>query len=77
MLYHLLEPIVGAGGGVYAHNLHLVKLVQAIEPTDILSVGAGLTPETGGVGGDAHWQFTFLQYGIAVDIGEGNLGCGH
>ena len=47
---HLLERCVGVLRPIDADDLHLVELVQAVEPTHILAVRTGFAAETGGVG---------------------------
>ena len=68
---HAVEPFVGAIGVFHDHHFHLVKLVQAIQTTDIFAVGTRFPSETRRVGGVPLGQILFLEDVAPVKIGHG------
>ena len=60
-------------GVLDANQLHLVKLVQAVEPPHVLAVAPRLATEAGGVGAHANRQALLLDDLVAEDIGHRHL----
>ena len=72
---HLVQGSIAILGLFNAHNLHLVKLVQAVKAPHVLAVTAGFAAEAGGVGGELLGELIGPKDHVAVDIGHGHL-CG-
>ena len=72
-----LQLLVGGFRRGEFHQLHLVELVLADQPPDILTVGAGLGAEAGGVGGVVDGQAFSAEDFAPVDVGHRHLGGGH
>ncbi len=70
MVEHLMPGSVRMLRRIDAHNLDLVELVQAVESAHVLTVAAGLTTETGGVGATLDRQVLLVENLVAEDVGH-------
>ena len=58
-------------------QLDLVKLMEAVEPADILAIAAGFAPETRSIGAAADRQRSLIEDLVTKEVGERCLGGGH
>ena len=60
---------------VDAYNLYLVKLMQTVQTTNILTVAASLAAETSRVSATLDRQIFLVEYLVAEDVCYWHLGC--
>jgi len=71
---HLVQALVRVTWLVDAYNLYLVKLVQAVQATNVLAVATSLTTEAGRVSAALDREVLLVEDNIAEDVGYRNLG---
>ena len=75
MSEHLVKTLVRVLRRVDANDLYLVELMQAVQATNILAIGASLTTEASRISATLDRQILFVENLIAEDIGHRNLCC--
>ena len=74
MRNHVVQSRVGVLRLLYTDNLHLVELMEAVEPADIFSIRAGLTAEARGVCRHLNREVVVAENHVTIDVGHRNLG---
>ena len=77
MCQHLLVRSVGMLRSIYAHNLYLAELMQAIQSAYILAITSCFTTETLRVSTVLDGQIFLFDDDITIDIGYRYLGSGN
>ncbi len=73
MVFHLFERGIRILGTLYAHDLYLIELVQAVQAAHILAVRTGLAAPAGRIGTILLRQLLFGNNDVAVHVGHGHL----
>lgn len=76
MVEHFLVGLLAVAGGVDSDEFYFGEFVETVEAAYVFAVGAGFATEALGVGAVLDGHVALVEDYVAVDVGDGDFGCG-